>query len=145
MLLDKQIEEKGKIAIASAKMAYQSFFEIFSGDRWEALATAGAKVQRPLWASTSTKNPQYRDVMYVEPLIGRETVNTMPDKTAEAFDSHGEVIEDAILLDIYEAEELLDKHKSLLKQATDQLVQEGIQKFIDPFDELLAYIRKKVL
>src|SRR3954447_24749738 len=95
---DKRLEEAGapkellgKLAVANAKLAYQSYKEVFAGERWEALKAKGAKVQRPLWASTSTKNPDYRDVLYVEDLIGPETVNTMPPETIEAFQDHGEV------------------------------------------------------
>ena len=86
---------KGRLAIANAKLAYQRYKELFSGPRWEALAARGASTQRCLWASTSTKNPEYRDVMYVEELIGPETVNTMPRETIEAFQDHGEVRLDA--------------------------------------------------
>src|SRR5205823_11707214 len=82
---------KGRAAVANAKLAYQLFLEMFRGPRWDALAAKGAHVQRPLWASTSTKNPAYRDVMYVERLIGPDTVDTMPPQTIEAFRDHGEV------------------------------------------------------
>ena len=95
---DKRLDEiggheelKGKLAIANAKLAYEKYNELFSGSRWQPLATKGATKQRCLWASTSTKNPAYRDVMYVEELIGPETVNTMPEETIEAFQDHGEV------------------------------------------------------
>src|SRR5919109_654744 len=86
-------ELKGKLAVANAKLAYQRYKELFSGERWEALAAKGATPQRCLWASTSTKNPDYRDVLYVEELIGPETVNTMPEETIEAFQDHGNVAE----------------------------------------------------
>src|ERR671922_1616 len=94
---DRRLDEidrpdlKGKLAVANAKLAYQRYKEIFAGARWEALAAKGATKQRCLWASTSTKNPAYRDVMYVEQLIGPETVNTMPEETIRAFQDHGEV------------------------------------------------------
>lgn len=136
----------GKVAIANAKMAYQSFMGIFTGAEWEELASSGAKVQRPLWASTSTKNPDYRDVMYVEPLIGKDTVNTMPDETASAFLDHGNVAYNTILKEIKEAERTLLELDSLgidLDFVTDQLVNEGIQKFIDPFDQLMELIQQK--
>src|SRR5919202_3650979 len=84
-------ELKGKLAVANAKLAYQSYKQVFAGPRWEALAAEGATKQRCLWASTSTKNPDYRDVMYVEELIGPDTVNTMPQETIEAFQEHGRV------------------------------------------------------
>jgi transaldolase len=93
----------GKAAVANAKLAYQRFLEIVASDRWQALAGAGARVQRMLWASTSTKNPLYDDVRYVEPLIGPDTVNTLPDSTIEAFADHGRV-EDTVALDLDEAE-----------------------------------------
>ena len=95
---DKRLDEigghdelKGKLAIANAKLAYQTYKELFSGAEWEELEAAGASPQRCLWASTSTKNPDYRDVIYVEELIGPETVNTMPRETIEAFQDHGKV------------------------------------------------------
>lgn len=137
----------GKIAIASAKMAYQSFLSIFSGKLWEELASSGARVQRPLWASTSTKNPEYSDVMYVEPLIGKNTVNTMPDVTIDAFLDHGKAVCDTLLQDVSEVKETLWQLEALgihLDHVTDQLVDEGIQKFIDPFDELINLIEKEL-
>src|SRR5690606_28959536 len=82
---------RGKAAVANAQLAYQLFVERFSGPRWEALAARGARVQRPLWASTSTKNPDYPDTLYVDTLIGPRTVNTMPEATLEAFDDHGTI------------------------------------------------------
>jgi len=137
----------GKVAIANAKMAYQSFLKIFSGEKWEALAEKGAKVQRPLWASTSTKNPNYRDVMYVEPLIGKDTVNTMPDVTVEAFSDHGKAEADTILQDVEGAEQTLKQLESVgidIDFVTRQLVNEGIQKFIDPYDKLLDLLKKEM-
>src|SRR3954467_11395540 len=89
--LDGHPELQGKLAVANAKLAYQAYTEVFAGERWEALKAKGAKVQRPLWASTSTKNPDYRDVLYIEELIGPDTVNTMPPETIEAFQDHGAV------------------------------------------------------
>src|ERR671932_1075328 len=98
--VDKRLDEmgghdelKGKLAIANAKLAYQTYLELFSGERWEKLAAKGASPQRCLWASTSTKNPEYRDVIYVEELVGRDTVNTMPRATVEAVLDHGEIRE----------------------------------------------------
>src|SRR3954465_1802704 len=114
---DKRLEEIGsddalalraKLAIANAKLAYQAYEEIFSGERWEKLASAGASAQRCLWASTSTKNEDYRDVLYVEELLGADTVNTMPVDTVKAFQDHGEV-EVTIEQDVDEAQELLRK------------------------------------
>lgn len=138
-------ELKGKLGIANAKVAYQNYRELFSGPRWEALATKGATKQRCLWASTSTKNPDYRDVMYVEGLIGPETVNTMPEETIRAFQDHGKVAE-TLTQGVDEARKLLD---DLAKAGVDYgdvvltLEQEGVQKFADSFDELLEGIREK--
>ena len=93
-------ELKGTLAIANAKLAYQTYQEVFAGEQWEALRAKGASAQRCLWASTSTKNPDYRDVIYVEELIGPDTVNTMPRETVEAFQDHGEVRGDTLLEDV---------------------------------------------
>jgi transaldolase len=137
----------GKTAIANAKMAYRSFQKIFQGSRWEALAEKGARVQRPLWASTSTKNPDYSDVMYVEPLIGKDTVNTMPDKTIDAFADHGVAKPDTILEDIEESKKMLESLSKVdidLKHVTDRLVDEGVEKFITPFDDLIEALEKKI-
>src|SRR5438034_2888980 len=112
---DKRLEElgntklQGKLAIANAKLAYRYFEQAFSGPRWDFLAGKGASKQRPLWASTSTKNPDYRDVMYVEELIGPDTVDTMPPETVEAFADHGEVRGDTVRDGIAEADELLEQ------------------------------------
>src|SRR5436190_703135 len=104
---DEALALRGKLAIANAKLAYQHYLEAFSGERWEFLASKGATKQRCLWASTSTKNPEYRDVMYVEELIGRDTVNTMPQETIEAFQDHGRVA-DTLTKGVDEAKQLLD-------------------------------------
>jgi transaldolase len=138
-------ELKGKLAIANAKLAYQRYKEIFAGERWEALSSDGATTQRCLWASTSTKNPAYRDVMYVEELIGPKTVNTMPDETIEAFQDHGEVAPTL--------EQGIDEAKRVFEQVqqagvdyddvTDTLEREGVEKFADSFAELLEGIRAK--
>lgn len=136
----------GKIAIANAKMAYQSFKKIFQGSRWNALQEKGAMYQRPLWASTSTKNPDYSDVMYVEPLIGQHTVNTMPDETIKSFGDHGKVAANTIEKDLEKARSELENLQKLeidLDFVTSQLVNEGIQKFIDPYDALLKSIEEK--
>ena len=141
----------GKTAIASAKLAYKSFLKIFSGERWEKLASAGAKVQRPLWASTSTKDPLYIDTKYVEPLIGYNTVNTLPEVTIAAFSNHGKVEESTILINVDEAHQVLVNLKKLgidIDLITSQLTNEGVQKFIEPFDKLirkLAQERLKIL
>jgi len=136
----------GKVAIANAKLAYQSFQEIFGSARWKLLEEKGAKVQRPLWASTSTKNPEYSDVRYVEPLIGPETVNTLPDSTIEAFADHGIVEPNTVTEGVDEARQTLAELDALgidLSRVTWQLENEGIQKFIDPFEELLEVISER--
>src|SRR5712691_9217142 len=138
-------ELKGKLGIANAKLAYQNYREVFSGPRWDVLASKGATKQRCLWASTSTKNPDYRDVMYVEGLIGPETVNTMPEETIRAFQDHGTVGE-TLTKEVDEARKLLD---DLAKAGVDYgdvvetLEQEGVQKFADSFEELLEGIHEK--
>jgi transaldolase len=136
---------KGRLAIANAKLAYQRYKEIFAGPRWEALAAKGARPQRCLWASTSTKNPAYRDVMYVEELIGPETVNTMPKETIEAFQDHGEV-RPTLEEGLDEARQLFDELSRIgidYDDVTRVLEEEGVQKFADSFDELLGGIRAK--
>lgn len=141
----------GKTASASAKLAYQSFLKIFSGERWEKLAAAGAKVQRLLWASTSTKDPLYPDTKYVDPLIGPNTVNTLPEITVSAFADHGKLEENAILKNVDGAYRVLDDLKKLgidIDLVTTQLTNDGIQKFVEPFDKLmkkLAHERLKIL
>jgi transaldolase len=149
---DKRLDEigghddlKGKLAIANAKLAYQAYKEIFSGERWQKLADAGASAQRCLWASTSTKNPDYRDVMYVEELIGPNTVNTMPAETIEAFQDHGKAAE-TIENDVEGARELLKKLEEAgvdYDDVTNTLEEEGVQKFSDSFKELLDGVAKK--
>jgi transaldolase len=149
---DKRLDElgghdelKGKLAIANAKLAYQAYNEIFSGDRWERLQEKGATPQRCLWASTSTKNPDYRDVLYVEELIGPNTVNTMPVETVEAFQDHGEA-EPRLEQGVDEARPLVDKLEELgisYDDVTETLEREGVEKFIDSFTELLEGVAKK--
>ncbi|MDO9220189.1 MAG: transketolase [Thiobacillus sp.] len=135
----------GKVAIANAKLAYQRFLQMTAGERWKKLAAHGARVQRLLWASTSTKNPAYRDVMYVEPLIGQHTVNTLPDETIAAFADHGQVA--ATLEDgVDEARRTMASLEALgidFAQVATQLENEGVQKFIDPFDALTALLAEK--
>jgi transaldolase len=138
-------ELKGKLAIANAKLAYQRYKEIFAGDRWDALSAKGATTQRCLWASTSTKNPAYRDVMYVEELIGPKTVNTMPDETIEAFQDHGEVAP-TLEQGIDEAKRVFEQIEQVgvdYADVTDTLEREGVEKFADSFAELLEGIRAK--
>ena len=136
----------GKFAIANAKLAYKSFKAMVAGDRWKRLEERGARVQRLLWASTSTKNPRYRDVYYVEPLVGAHTVNTMPNETIAAFADHGRVVKDAVESGVDEARQVLADLKSLgidSDRVTDQLLREGVQKFIEPFDKLLETLAEK--
>jgi transaldolase len=138
-------ELQGRLAIANAKLAYARYKEIFSGPRWEALAAKGATPQRCLWASTSTKNPDYRDTIYVEELIGPDTVNTMPLETVEAFQDHG-VVADTLEQGLDEARELLAELERAgvdYDDVTDTLEREGVQKFADSFEELLEGIRAK--
>jgi transaldolase len=138
-------ELKGKLGIANAKLAYQNYLETFAGSRWQALESRGATKQRCLWASTSTKNPEYSDVMYVDGLIGPDTVNTMPEETIHAFQDHGKVAE-TLTQDVDDARRLFD---DLAKAGVDYgdvvatLEEEGVQKFADSFDELLDGIRAK--
>ena len=136
---------KGKLAIANAKLAYQTYKETFSGERWQKLADKGASAQRCLWASTSTKNPDYRDVLYVEELIGPDTVNTMPVDTVKAFQDHGEVAE-TIEKDVDGARELFDKLEEAgvdYDDVSETLEKEGVEKFADSFKELLDGVAKK--
>lgn len=136
---------RGKAAIANAKMAYQLFLERFSGPRWEALAAKGARLQRPLWASTSTKNPSYRDVMYVEGLVGPNTVNTLPPATLEAFRDHGEVAE-TVTRDVERAKADLEALARIgidLDDVTAQLLRDGLTSFQKSFDTLLSGLEGK--
>ena len=138
-------ELKGRLAVANAKLAYQRYKEIFAGDRWDALAAEGATPQRCLWASTSTKNPEYRDVMYVEQLIGPKTVNTMPEETIEAFQDHGEIAP-TLEQGIDEAHRIFEQMEQAgvdYADVTDTLEREGVDKFSDSFAELLEGIRAK--
>jgi len=137
---------RGKAAIANAKMAYRAFQETFAGPRWEALAGRGAMVQRPLWASTSTKNPAYRDVLYVEQLVGPHTVNTMPPATLDAFRDHGETAR-TVDADVAAAERALADLEALgisMREVTDKLLTEGIASFQKSFDGLLGIIGKRM-
>jgi transaldolase len=149
---DRRLEEagapkelQGKLAVANAKLAYERYKELHSGSRWEALAAEGARKQRCLWASTSTKNPNYRDVIYVEELIGPETVNTMPEETIDAFEDHGEV---ALTLeqDVGGAHKVFDEVAKAgvdYDDVVETLEREGVQKFADSFKELLDGIKSK--
>ena len=136
----------GRLGVANARLAYDEFLRLFSGPEWERLAAAGASRQRPLWDSTSTKNPAYRDVMYVEELVGPDTVDTMPPETLDAFRDHGEVHGDTLLEDVPKARELLDELAAAgvdYDQVVETLEREGVAKFSDSFDELVAAIETK--
>jgi transaldolase len=148
---DKRLDEldrpelKGKLAVANAKLAYRNWQEIFGGERWASLEAAGASPQWCLWASTSTKNHDYRDVLYVEELIGPQTINTMPEETIRAFQDHGEV---ALTLEegVEEAEELFARLADAgidYDDVTDTLEREGVEKFSDSFAQALEGIREK--
>jgi transaldolase len=135
----------GKAAVANAKLAYAQFQQKFSGERWERLAAAGAQVQRPLWASTSTKNPNYPDLLYVEPLIGPHTVNTMPLKTLDAFRDHG-VVAQTVTAGVEEAKALFAQLEELgisPEQVAEELEVDGVQKFADSYTELLQSIEEQ--
>ena len=158
-LIDSKLDEKikadpnqqsfykslqGKVAIANGKLTYQKYQKIFSGPRWEALASKGAQTQRVLWASTSTKNPAYRDVIYVEELIGPDTVNTMPPATVDAFRDHGKV-RNSLTEDVPGAQKVMDdlaKAGISIKEVTDKLTADGVKLFADAFDKLLAAVEK---
>jgi transaldolase / glucose-6-phosphate isomerase len=162
-LVDSKIEEKlkatsdpkqqallksllGKVAIANGKLTYQRYEKIFSGPRWQALAAKGAQTQRVLWASTSTKNPHYRDVLYVEELIGRDTVDTMPPATVDAFRDHGK-LRNSLTEDVATSKKVMDDLATAgisMKEVTDKLTDDGVKLFADAFDKLLAAVAKSV-
>ena len=136
----------GTAAIDNAKLAYEVFQETFSGPRWEALAGQGARVQRPLWASTSTKNPDYRDVLYVEELVARDTVNTMPLETIEAFADHGEVRGQTATENLERAHRLWSDLAELgidEDEVGNRLEREGVEKFIDSYNGAVETIAAK--
>ncbi len=134
----------GKVAIANGKLTYQKYQQIFSGPRWEKLAAKGAQTQRVLWASTSTKNPNYRDVIYVEELIGPDTVNTMPPATIDAFRDHGK-LRNSLTEDVVGAQKTMDglpKAGISMKEVTDKLTEDGVKQVADAFEELLAAVER---
>lgn len=150
--VDKELEAKGnkdllgKIAVANSKIAYEISEEMFNSDRWKDLEAKGARKQRLLWASTSTKNPNYSDVLYIDDLIGPDTVNTMPPDTIDAFIDHGKV---ALTLDkgIDEAKAQLKKLNDLgidINKVTDKLLVDGVKSFSDSFESLLGSLKDKV-
>lgn len=136
---------RGKVAIANAQVAYEAFLETFSGPRWEALVARGARPQRPLWASTSTKNPDYPDTLYVDMLIGPDTVNTIPEKTLDDFDDHGTLAR-TVDANLAGAHEVLTRFAALglsLSDVTDLLEDEGVASFSKSFDDLLDTLAEK--
>jgi transaldolase len=149
---DKRLDEigghdelRGKLAIANAKLAYEAYQEIFAGDRWEALKAKGARPQRCLWASTSVKDERYKDTMYVEELIGPDTVNTMPPETIEAFQDHGEVAP-TLERGLDEAHAVMDRLREAGIDYDDviaTLEREGVEKFADSFHQLLDDVKAK--
>lgn len=148
--IDKRLEAagatdlQGKAGVANARLAYQAFEEFFTGPRWEALAAAGANRQRPLWASTGVKNPDYRDTMYVADLVVDNTVNTMPEKTMQAFADHGEVDGDAVRPHYDDARAVLQAVADAGVDYDDviaQLEKEGVDKFVASWDELLETVQ----
>jgi len=150
VLVDPMLDEKGlgdlkgEVAIASAKKAYEIYKRVFSGERWEKLAAKGAKPQRLLWASTSSKNPAFKDTKYVEALIGADTVDTVPLETIEAFRDHG-IAADTLEQGLAEATATLEKIKAAgidIDKITQQLEDEGIAKFNQPFEKLLKSIEE---
>jgi transaldolase len=135
----------GRAAVANAKLAYRDFKDTFDGARFAQLKARGARVQRTLWGSTSTKNPEYSDVMYVEALVGADTVNTMPEPTLRAFLDHG-VAKETLESDLDQVAELtreLDAAGISMEQVTAKLLADGVKAFADSYDDLLANIERK--
>ena len=142
---DEALALRGKAAVAQGKLAYKMFAEMFSGPRWDALAARGARVQRPLWASTGAKNPAYSDVLYVDELIAPDTVNTLPEPTLEAFADHGTVARRADV-DVEQSEATWAALAEVgvdMDDVADQLEREGVASFMKAFDELIAALETK--
>jgi transaldolase len=145
-LLPEDSPLRGKAAIANAKLAYQSFLETTGSDRWRALEAKGARVQRPLWASTGTKNPDYSDVLYVDNLIGPNCVNTMPETTIAAFQDHG-VVERTVDDDVDEARRVIEQVEAAgisMDEVTRKLEEEGVAAFSESFDSLIETIEGRL-
>lgn len=154
--IDKRLEKigtpealdlRGKAAVANARLAYAAFEEVLASDRWRVLAEAGANAQRPLWASTGVKNPDYSDTLYVTDLVVADTVNTMPEKTLQAFADHGEVRGDQVTGRAHEAQQLFDSLSALGVDLTDvflTLEQEGVEKFKASWEELVATVEEQM-
>lgn len=144
---DEAMGLRGKIAVANAKLAYQRYLELFEGDSFADARKRGARPQRVLWASTSTKNPEYPDTLYVDTLVGQNTVNTVPPHTIDAFMDHGEVIADAVAHDVDEARAYvaaLADHDIDFDAVTADLQTEGVVKFADSFDDMLRTVADKM-
>jgi transaldolase len=138
------LDLRGQAAIANSKMIYRRFLQIFEGKEFSALRQKGAHVQRPLWASTSTKNPHYRDVLYVEELVGQNTVNTMPPDTLNAFRDHGQVVKQAV--EKGQPQEVLARLATLdidLNEVGEKLQQDGVGSFASSFEKLLLALKEK--
>jgi transaldolase len=138
---------QGKAAIANAKLAYQKFREVFGSDRFKALASRGARVQRPLWGSSSTKNPAYPDLMYVEALVGPDTVNTMPPATLQAFRDHGRVNPKAVLEGLDEATAVIARLREVgisIDDVTERVLAAGVKSFADSYHQLLEVIERRL-
>jgi len=141
------LELRGKVAVANAKLAYRTYGAIFEGPAFAASLERGARPQRCLWASTSTKNPAYSDVLYVDSLIGPNTVNTLPPATVDAFIDHGEIDSTAVGSDAAAAEATLHAFRAVgadLEAVTDELLAEGVEKFADSYTDMLDTLRRKV-
>ncbi|MCA1596044.1 MAG: transaldolase, partial [Chloroflexi bacterium] len=137
---------EGKAAIANARIAYARFQEVFGSDRFAALRAKGARVQRPLWASTSTKNPEYRDTMYVEDLAGRHIVNTMPPATIDAVRDHGKITCGSVTQQVAESRQFMDSLREAgidIDEVTDQLTVEGVDSFSKSLNSLFSTIKEK--
>jgi transaldolase len=148
--VDKLLPEgsplRGRAAVANAKLAYQDFLKVVASDRWQTLAAHGARVQRPLWASTGTKNPAYSDVLYVDELIGPDCVNTMPDATIEAFSDHG-VVERTVDRDVDGARQAIEQVEAAgisMDEVTRQLEVDGVAAFSDSFNSLVQTIQGRL-
>ncbi len=142
---DEALALRGKAAVANAQLAYELFQQRFSGPRWDKLAAAGAQLQRPLWASTSTKNPAYPDTLYVDSLIGPHTVNTMPESTLADFDDHGTLAR-TVDADLAGAHDVLSRLKDVgvdIDDVTNVLEEEGVATFTKAYDELIDALSTK--
>ena len=140
---DEALALRGKAGVANARLAYRAYEKFFSGDRWRRLADAGANTQRPLWASTGVKNPDYRDTMYVADLVVANTVNTMPEKTLEAFADHGEVDGDAVTAHYDDAQKVMDDLAAVGIDYDDVIAvleKEGVDKFVGSWNDLLETV-----